>query len=171
MWHTAIISSTEWNNFFGQRCAINPETNKPFAQPEMHAIAMAMQKAYYESTPKFVVQGEWHLPYITEEDKVWSKEYSDIPAQIMEKQKLISVGRCARVSYLTHDGVRDPIEDVKLALKLADAKPMHPSPFEHVATPYYTRLGNFVGWKQWRHFFRQENITEFTPNYMEEYAV
>src|ERR1035437_8630552 len=43
LWHIAIISSTEWTNFFGQRCAINPETGQPYAQPEMHAVAMAMQ--------------------------------------------------------------------------------------------------------------------------------
>src|ERR1035437_4854050 len=43
LWHTAIISSTEWTNFFGQRCALNPETGQPYAQPEMHFAAMAMQ--------------------------------------------------------------------------------------------------------------------------------
>jgi thymidylate synthase ThyX len=34
MWHTAIITATEWDNFFWQRC-------DPMAQPEMKAVADA----------------------------------------------------------------------------------------------------------------------------------
>ena len=45
----------------------------------------------------------------------------------------ISVGRCARVSYLTHDGRRDPKEDVALHDRLVGSSPMHASPAEHVA--------------------------------------
>jgi hypothetical protein len=170
LWHTTIVSSTEWMNFFGQRCAINPETKQPFAQPEMHALAMAMQKAFYESTPKPVNYGEWHLPYITEEDYNWANEWRYPDWIFLEKLKKISVGRSARVSYLTHDGKRDPNEDIKLADKLINAKPMHPSPLEHIATPYFEGQykGNFEGWIQYRHSFENENIKEFTPNYKKE---
>ena len=189
LWHTAIISSTEWTNFFGQRCIVNPETNQPYAQQEMYAAAMAMQKAYYESTPKLVGYCEWHLPYITEEDIEWVNKYFGIGMYLPEKiemnshLKKISAGRCARVSYLTHDGKRDPLEDINLADKLIAAKPMHPSPFEHVATPQdfdpnqpwwgeardrckgQNPLGNFRGWAQYRHEFLNENIKDFIPNY------
>ena len=179
LWHTAIVSSTEWSNFFGQRTAINPETNQPYAQPEMYAAAMAMQQAYYESTPKFIGYGEWHLPYITEEDiePILRLVYRGVdekskPAYWFKK---VSAGRCARVSYLTHDGKRDVQEDVNLADKLASATPMHPSPFEHVATPhpdwnpnedrFNGVKGNFHGWAQYRHEFGNETVKNFKPNY------
>jgi len=177
LWHTTIVSSTEWMNFFGQRCAINPETKQPFAQPEMYALAMAMQQAFYESTPKEIGYGEWHLPYIMEEDIEWvmaqeinCQSASDRSYGRLDLLKKVSTGRCARISYLTHDGKRDPLEDVKLADKLINAKPMHPSPLEHIATPYFEGQykGNFEGWIQYRHSFENENIKEFTPNYKKE---
>ena len=43
------------------------------------------------------------------------------------------MGRCARVSYLTHDGKRDLREDIKLHDKLIVQVPLHASPAEHVA--------------------------------------
>jgi len=171
LWHTAIISSTEWDNFFGQRTAINPETGQPYAMPEMYALAMAMQEAYYESVPVSRDYGDWHLPYIIEEDEEWAS-HQENPYEMLKK---ISVGRCARVSYLTHYGKRDQLEDIKLADKLISAKPMHPSPLEHIATPHpsydlndfsiSTHKGNFRGWMQYRHEFVNENMTEFVPNY------
>lgn len=180
MWHTAIVTSTEWTNFFAQRSAINPETNQPYAQPEMFELSLEMQKVYYESVETNVNYGEWHLPYITGEDREWLWKHADIvcdmgyAGNLFEVLKKISVGRCARVSYLTHDGIRDPLEDIKLADKLIAATPMHPSPFEHVATPHnqlcgfpLPGIGNFHGWDQYRHFFSNENVTEFTPNYQD----
>jgi hypothetical protein len=178
LWHTAIISSTEWNNFFGQRLAINPETNQPYAQPEMFHAALAAYKAYTASTPEFKNYGEWHLPYISEEDIEPAQRITyrgvDEDSKVSYWLKKISAGRCARVSYLTHDGKRDIMEDIKLADKLASAKPMHPSPFEHVATPAFPIVnlsnvkefrgvkGNFKGWNQMRHEFPQENIRNFS---------
>ena len=69
----------------------------------------------------------------------------------IEQIQLNSVGRCARVSYLTHDGVRAPAADIELALKLQSAG--HMSPFEHVARPMtlmeeakrQTSLGSYSG--------------------------
>lgn len=48
----------------------------------------------------------------------------------------LSVARCARVSYLTHEGKRPPIED-DLALydRLLGSIPLHASPAEHQASP------------------------------------
>jgi hypothetical protein len=170
LWHTAIISSTEWNNYFGQRTAINPADGKPFAMPEMYALAKAMEFAYYNNAPTVVNYGEWHLPYITDEDFDWAYNQNQFldgeNKNAYHLLKSISAGRCARVSYLTHDGKRDPGEDIKLAEKLASARPMHPSPFEHQATPQYELevLGNFRGWHQFRHSFKNENIHDFVPD-------
>lgn len=144
MWHTAIVSSTEWDNFWVQRCS-------PLAQPEIHATADAMRAAYDASTPISVGLGEWHLPYIQVGEVFDSTD----------EAKAISAARCARVSYLTHDGQRDLKADLVLFERLTMATPPHASPLEHVATPYEHNYktdpdseplpGNFRGWRQLRH--------------------
>ncbi len=64
--------------------------------------------------------------------------------------KKVSAARCARVSYLTHDGKRDIEKDIELCDRLWSDR--HMSPFEHVATP--ARIdkfhANFRGWVQMR---------------------
>jgi hypothetical protein len=152
MWHTAIVSSTEWENFFGLRC-------NPLAQPEIQAVAYAMRDAYEASKPMFVPTGDnaWHMPYIQEEEI----HDNQISTEILCK---ISAARCARVSYLTHDGVKSHEADLKLYDQLTSADPPHASPLEHVATPCdWARhqdgpgrtpnhhQGNFIGWDQLRH--------------------
>jgi thymidylate synthase ThyX len=72
----------------------------------------------------------------------------------LEPRKQVSTARCARVSYLTHDGVRDIDKDLELYDRLENPGdgPPHMSPFEHVARPtHFKRQGNFRGWKQLRH--------------------
>lgn len=136
MWHTVIVSSTEWSNFFGLRCS-------PLAQPEIRMAAEAMHAAFEQSTPEPVSFGAWHLPYMSEE------EVADLGVDVAQK---VSAARCARVSYLTHDGKRDPDKDLELYERLTVAQPPHASPLEHVATPEAgVRLGNFNGWRQLRH--------------------
>jgi thymidylate synthase ThyX len=138
MWHTVIVSSTEWENFFVQRCS-------PLAQPEIRAVAELMQAALFRSRPRPVSAGEWHLPYIDHEDR----EAVKVPHHVCA----VSAARCARVSYLTHDGKRDIEEDLALFGRLITAKPAHASPLEHVAVPARTPVerGNFTGWRQLRH--------------------
>ena len=136
MWHTVIITSTEWDGFWHQRCS-------PLAMPEMRLTAEAMRDAYNASTPKPVGYNEWHLPYIQDDEGLE-----------LAIARGVSAARCARVSYLTHDGVRDIDADLALYNRLITADPPHASPLEHVATPgahYQVPLGNFVGWFQLRH--------------------
>lgn len=165
MWHTAIITSTEWANFFNQRC-------DPAAQPEMKAIADQMQIAYFSSVPKQLGHGEWHLPYIQTQD--WEIAYEIRPdltvLGIVGLLKQVSTARCARVSYLTHDGKRDLNEDINLFERLKGSG--HWSPFEHQATPVAQEhdnfhCGNFVGWKQFRKEFSNENRIKFVSNLAE----
>lgn len=74
----------------------------------------------------------------------------------------VSVGRCARVSYLTHEGVRDLAKDIELHDKLLSTTqsedPGHFSPFEHVAMALEMpeTIGNFTGWRQYRKHFKNE---------------
>ena len=142
MWHTIVVTSTEWENFFGLRC-------NPLAQPEIQAAAYAMRDALEASTPQFVSYGGWHLPYIQDDE---------LGHLGIEEIRKISAARCARVSYLTQDGVRDPKKDLDLYERLTRSTPPHSSPLEHVATPCPSsgedliwHDGNFIGWDQLRH--------------------
>lgn len=118
-WITQIITATDWDNFWKLRCA-------PEAQPEIRTIAEMMLDAYQHQTELPQVGYDyWHLPLTTEEERDF---YSN---KTLTK---ISIGRCARVSYLTHDGTRDPDADIALYARLWESG--HLSPFEHVARPF-----------------------------------
>ena len=167
-WHTAIVTATDWDNFFEQRCS-------PLAQPELRVAAEAMRAALEASTPTSLQRDGWHLPYITDEDRrdarLLAPEHQ-VPA--LELLRWVSVARCARVSYRTHDGRRDLEDDIALYVKLVKARPPHASPLEHVATPCrhlpitehtgeVVRLGhraghrgNLRGWDQLRHIVLSE---------------
>ncbi len=140
--HTVIITATDWSGFWHQRCS-------PLAQPEIRVAAEAMRAALDASTPRPVDYGQWHTPYISDQER-------DQLGEAMLRR--VSAARCARVSYLTHAGIRDPDADVDLYARLLTAQPPHASPLEHVATPAYcvgrthdTVRGNFDGWHQLRH--------------------
>lgn len=132
-WITVLVSATEWHNFFRLRC-------HPDAQPELQRIAYMMRDLYEASSPVEIADGEWHLPLYT------GVEAGDLAYPLAVK---VSTGRCARISYLTHNGVRDLQEDMRLHDDLmADC---HWSPFEHPAQAAPgERSGNFVGWRQYR---------------------
>ena len=139
MWHTVIVTATDWDGFWSQRCS-------PLAQPEIRLAAEAMRAAIESSTAAYVDADEWHLPYITDIDR---SEVTDI-----ETLRRVSAARCGRVSYLNHDGRRDLDDDLRLFEKLVTARPAHASPLEHVATPTrsgHPTTGNLRGWTQLRH--------------------
>lgn len=157
MWHTVIVTATEWDNFFRQRCS-------PLAQPEIRVAAELMREAYETSSPGEVHYGGWHSPYLEHDDIVAIEDYvfgalqaeetnPEVEKLVTETMNKVSVARCARVSYLTHDGKRDPIEDLTLYDRLVSADPPHASPLEHVCTPSQKAftLGNLIGWEQLRH--------------------
>lgn len=133
LWHTVIVTSTEWDNFFTLRCA-------PTAQPEIREAAMRMRAALDASTPRPVAYGEWHLPLVQDDERTLD----------IETHKKISAARCARVSYLTHGGTREIEKDIELHDRLKRER--HLSPFEHVATPAHDArfYANVRGWHQMR---------------------
>ena len=70
------------------------------------------------------------------------------------------IARCARVSYLTHDGVRNTEKDLELYTRLTNGSGTgHWSPFEHVARAEANliRSGNLIGYTQFRKMFKNEN--------------
>lgn len=139
-WHTAIISGTEWENFFSLR--IHKD-----AQPETLKAASLVLNAANNSQAQEMDYSNWHLPLVTEEEKESLNYDYDV-------LKNVSAGRCARVSAETHEGKRDFEKDIQLAKTLVEDS--HMSPLEHQATPetplggIQVWSGNFRGWKQYR---------------------
>lgn len=133
-WVTVVVSSTTWSNFFLQRCAAD-------AHPDIRAVAVRMRDALKASVP---LVRTTHAPLLPDYAELEEAGYSH------DLRCRVSVARCARVSYLTHDGVRDPEKDLDLYTRLLLAG--HFSPFEHVARACSSdrRSGNFTGWIQWR---------------------
>ena len=122
LWHTAIVTATEWSNFWNLR-----DNRK--AQPEIQTIARMMHELYESSSPHPVNYDDWHLPLVPP-DEAFDIEANSLDAMNAVK---ISAGRCARVSLLTHDGKRDHADDLRLHDSLlADG---HMSPLEHPARP------------------------------------
>jgi hypothetical protein len=154
-WITGIISATEWDNFFALR-AFAPEGSKP--RKEVEKIARLMYDARKASEPRYLQVGQWHLPYVSDRERMWADEEPEDEAEV-EYFKKVSVGRTARISYLTHDGKRDPDKDVALCDSLITNG--HMSPLAHVATPLYKtdpwnivwdpiKHGKFRGFRQFR---------------------
>lgn len=174
-----IITGTEWANFFSLR-------DHPMAQPEFQYLARRMRQEFQENEPAVLKAGQWHLPYVSDEDQRVHGLETCIKA---------SVARCARVSFLNHDGtVPDIAKDVGLHDTLVVQKPLHASPAEHQATPFYIPLeplsgrdvgrwaypydakwdpelqeprledpwsGNFRGWFQYRQGLAGQNVVAF----------
>lgn len=147
MWMKTILSATEWGHMLNLR-------QHPDAQPEFKALADKIHEALISSTPQIMREGDWHLPYLNQTEKNWRMLFGDFDEDPMYFQKLSSA-RCARVSYLNHDG-SDPDykKDLELHGQLIAAP--HASPFEHQATPCQGRHGNFIGWKQYRQLIPNE---------------
>lgn len=171
LWHTVIVTSTEWDNWRGLRSSKE-------AQPEIRRASDMMMAALDASTPETVAEGDWHLPLV---DDRFDLEVAGFTTEQIVK---ICVGRCCRVSYLTHDGKRDPQADIDLCDRLLSNG--HMSPLEHAARPmtcvecmekYGKRgefigdefspkknfAGNFRGWVQARKLIKHEDdFTKFT---------
>lgn len=142
--HT-IISGTEWENFFELR-------DHKDAQPEFRVLAVAIRAAMLDASIAGRVRqathtSPWHMPYTTKEER-----------QTLSVANLlkISSARCARVSYLTHDG-KNPDHKVDYALhdRLVGSKPEHASPTEHQAVAskadqFYYNLKGFKSYRKLR---------------------
>lgn len=207
LWHTVIVTATEWDNFFELRCPqykgkvqtwkswkdvikeaksdnvfpkiISELEEMPLldriklseSQAEIHiqALAEAMWDAKNESTPKELTVGEWHIPFgdqINLPFPIPIDEGYTLEQGVAIRKVKIATARCARLSYMTFDGVIDYDKDILLHNMLLESK--HLSPFEHCAQAMdgsdlswdgLTHVdasgdvwsGNFKNWKQYRH--------------------
>lgn len=164
MWHTAIVSATEWDNFFALR-------DHRDAQPEFRITAQAMRLALDQSEPQPLDYGWWHLPMLAEDElaNLCTMRRTGDERRIrqwVEGCKLVSAGRLARVSFDTHTRMESRALSIERAVKLMNSG--HFSPFEHVARPVNSAdtgdfafcephddpaqvfVGNFRGWVQMR---------------------
>lgn len=127
MWHPTVISATEWSNFFHLR-------DHKDAHPDFRDLAHAMREVCGKSEPKRLSHLDWHLPYITDaDDENLILGAPEDPSAVLDTLRKISVGRCARVSTLTHEGEYDLQADVNLHDKMYEHG--HMSPYENVARP------------------------------------
>lgn len=132
-----IVTATEWANFFLLRIS-------PLAQPEIRILAEQINVAMAGSTPVWRDPGvnPMHAPYLTA---------SDLRDLDFRTAMMVSAARCARVSYLNHDGMEPDVnKDIALALRLRQDK--HASVFEHQAVANLSKgfVRNFRGWTQHR---------------------
>lgn len=147
----AVISGTDWENFFRLRAHEQ-------AQPEFRILAYKMLEAYNNSKPKSLKVFDWHIPF---GDKIDESRLPGKEDELTERIK-ISVARNARTSYLNNEGKDDYEADIKLCDRLFGSVPKHLSPTEHVAqcldsSEYF---GNFCGFKQYRKFLSEENLQD-----------
>jgi hypothetical protein len=150
-WMHVVLTGTEFDNFFELRRHAD-------AQPEFRVLANAMWdvmsieamsrngvtiRHLTINTGKYT---DWHLPFIGID------EMSDeIRVGTLIK---MSVARCARVSYLNHDGTKPSLtKDLDLYDRLVGSRPIHASPTEHQASAREDSTyvsNNFRGFEQYR---------------------
>ena len=157
---TLIITGTDWENFFKLRAA-------PEAQPEFRELAEEMLSEYNKSQPETIKAHLSHADIATAKcsdllldvQEGWHIPFSDrMPEHLTWREKLkVAVARCARISYMTQDGVIDPPKDFELYNRLTQSG--HYSPCEHVALAVRDSayVGNFKGWYQLRKMLPNEN--------------
>jgi hypothetical protein len=127
--------------------------------PEIRELAQEMRLAMDYSNPTALDKGEWHLPYVTSDEK------SD-PEISLATLVHVSIARCARISYRSFEGKSSMVgTDMLLANKLIGTQPLHASPAEHQATPDFERKqphlwGNFDGWIQYRKMLGNEYVED-----------
>ncbi len=125
-----VCSGTEFDNFFWLRCHKD-------AQPDIRELADVMYNAQKESEPDELVDGEYHLPYITSDIYQECRKYYHNNKTVDKNDSnlvlKVSASCCAQVSYRTTD------TNIEKALKIYDqlvkSEPIHSSPFEHQARP------------------------------------
>lgn len=154
---SVVVTATEWANFFNLRFHED-------AEPHIDLLAQRMWEAMENSVP---TERAVHAPYV-EGTHILDRNPSDFETQMALRR---SAARCARVSYLNHDGKPTTYEeDLGLFYRLMNGEVAHASPVEHQAfadpnfyTPNAVRRpvnwGNFVGWIQWRHTIPGESIS------------
>lgn len=186
--HSLMTATRDgWMNFFGLRL-------DPGADPTIQVLAQKCWAAYVASTPRLLQPGEWHLPFVDENDKVAVSEYmenftaqhsiswAEGSAEFIYQQ--LSAARCAHLSYNDLEtGKRMTVERaLSIYDKLVGSRPLHASPLEHQATPDHRVIGldggraerwmhpelhgNLLGWCQARKMLPGEAVAPMPEDYL-----
>lgn len=165
MYHTTLMSATEWENFFALRAHGAAEDN-------FQKTAFMILDAINISEPKLLKEGEWHLPFIdkdiTEED--WNeigKDMSLIEVVSMGKEgkSRVSSAKCAGISYVIvgEDGKEESY--TKLLKRFTSLSTNgHWSPMEHPARVMYER--EYFNCTKSFIISRTEYETSYEPNHV-----
>lgn len=123
-----IVTATEWDNFFNLRLS-------PDADPEIQDLAKAIKVAMDNAWGTLInVHDGRTLPYVSFDEMDAIDDNRVLT--------LISAARCARVSYLNHDGSKpDILKDLALAKRLINSG--HMTPFEHQCRQVYDTGFNY----------------------------
>jgi len=171
-WHTVVVTSTRWENFFNLRC-------HPAAQPEMQITAKLMRDVMNAHEPRALEFGQWHLPFIEPDealeepvtayflDEVEPRHGTGYTALTIEQQLALSVTRCAAVSFERQNSPR-ALEQAQQ--RHDDMRRLgHWSPFEHQARVGLRGVGvrSLSGnldppWCQYRKTFDGEDVFQGT---------
>lgn len=148
-----IVSATELANFFHLR-------DHGDTQHGTQVLARAVKQALAASTPKAIQWGEWHLPWIREDEV-------SLPS---DSKIRISCARSARVSYF-RGGTKtvDAEEDFKLYSRLVDREdwgknPIHASATEHAAQ---ARNPEEIKHISWLDAFEMGLMSNFHPSWLQ----
>ncbi len=112
------------------------------ADPTIAHLAELIRETRKYVAYKPLSEGEWHIPYSLSKEK-------DLT---LKSRLILSTARCARVSYEPFDGNANYQKEVDRHNLLIESDPPHASPTEHQAMALPGRWGNFVGFRQYRHF-------------------
>ena len=137
-----ITTNNDWFNYF------EALRDHPAADPAIQELAKKMREAYTWSQPKVLEHGDWHLPFVTDEEK---DRYS------FDDLCKMSSARCARISYNNHDGTDNSFDkDNSLFTMLYEEN--HRTPMEHQATPMETLFSNDYWEKGVTHMDREGRL-------------
>lgn len=162
-WIDTLITATNWDNFLHLR-------DHKDAEPHLQDLARLVRQAIEGCEPQVLEPGQWHLPYITEADRVAATWITHAADGFLCK---ISAARCARISYAPFDGDASYERELERYNSLVNSDRVHASPLEHQAQvdrldPDYPNIhkweceelsGNFApGWVQYRKTIPGESV-------------
>lgn len=176
-WIDVLITSNDWDNFLWLR-------DHEDAEPHLQDLARLVKKAIDAAHVQELKPGEWHLPYITDEDRscAITRTYTATDSVDTCLCK-ISAARCARISYAPFNGDASYEAEMRRYELLVKSDRVHASPLEHQATPDSKMLvrienlefeadvdtqlqwcsphlhGNLIGWCQARKSVPNEHYT------------
>lgn len=148
MWMDLLVTATDWKNFMHLR-------DHSDAEPHIRDLAKLVGLALEHAPVQNLKPGQWHLPYITDDDwkGVFDKPYDDQ----LETLKRVSAARCARISYKPFDGNGSLEKELARFTQLVGNDAVHASPLEHQCTPDAMVITEVTHWSEDGHMMRDES--------------